>query len=386
MVQKSVDSFLSSPSALKQLQDQPQVQQLLGHALRENRIGHAYLFVGAPGSGKGAAAKALAQCVLCEHGGDASCEECIRISRGTHPDFHILSPQSATGYLIEQIRQLISDVNLAPMRGTYKIYLIDRADMLRENSANALLKTLEEPPSDTIFILSARSTSTVLSTIVSRCQVVTFKTLTDAAAQAAIMREISATKQEACIALSITKTPSRAVEFLQSPTRRNIRKQLIDIFNDLQRNDSWDVLTVAKELVDVAKIPLGDIRRAQEEALEQSEDFLTASALKQVEAANKRELTARERSGIIEMLAILESLLRDVLLRVEAINKDIVNTDAAGIIDRVASQTYTQGVLEALAAIQEAQNNLDCSVSVQLTLEVMLLHIKEALACPPLSR
>ncbi|MBF0903881.1 MAG: DNA polymerase III subunit delta', partial [Atopobium sp.] len=152
------------------------------------------------------------------------------------------------------------------------------------------------------------------------------------------------------------------------------------------RNDSWVVLTSAKELIEAAKIPLGDVRRAQEEALAQNEDFLTSAALKQVEAANKRELTARERSGIIEMLAILESLLRDVLLCCEAVDEEIVNTDAAGIIDRVASQTHTQGVLGALAAVQEAQYNLDRSVSPQLTLEVMLLHIKEALTCPPLSR
>ena len=85
------------------------------------------------------------------------------------------------------------------------------------------------------------------------------------------------------------------MEFLQSSTRKNIRRQLIDVFGNLLRNDSWDVLTSAKELIEAAKIPLGDVRRAQEEALAQNEDFLTSAALKQVEAANKRELTARER-------------------------------------------------------------------------------------------
>ena len=126
------------PQALTRLQDQPQVQNLLARALHEHKLSHAYLFVGAPGSGKGLAAKALAQCVLCAQGGDAACDDCIRISRGTHPDVHVLTPASANGYLIEQIRQLIADVSLAPMRSTHKIYVIDRADLLRENSANAL--------------------------------------------------------------------------------------------------------------------------------------------------------------------------------------------------------------------------------------------------------
>ena len=73
------------PQALTRLQDQPQVQNLLARALHEHKLAHAYLFVGAPGSGKGLAAKALAQCVLCAQGGDAACDDCIRISRGTHP-------------------------------------------------------------------------------------------------------------------------------------------------------------------------------------------------------------------------------------------------------------------------------------------------------------
>ena len=175
MTQESIPTAQNTyplPQALTRLQDQPQVQNLLARALHEHKLGHAYLFVGAPGSGKGLAARALAQCVLCAQGGDAACDDCIRISRGTHPDVHVLTPASANGYLIEQIRQLIADVSLAPMGSTHKIYVIDRADLLRENSANALLKTIEEPPADTIFILSARSSSAVLPTIVSRCQVV----------------------------------------------------------------------------------------------------------------------------------------------------------------------------------------------------------------------
>ena len=124
-------------------------------------MSHAYLFVGAPGSGKIAAAEAVAKSIVCPHGGDGTCEDCIRVSHHTHPDVHWYKPQSASGYLIGQVREIISDVMLAPIKAQNKVYVLDRADLLRTEAANALLKTIEEPPRDAIFILCARSTSTV---------------------------------------------------------------------------------------------------------------------------------------------------------------------------------------------------------------------------------
>ena len=99
--------------------------------------------------------------------------------------------------------------------------------------------------------------------------------------------------------------------------------------------------------------------------------------------ANKRELTARERSGIIEALAAADSLLRDVLVRCEGVPQKIVNEDAAAVVDRLAASTGTPGALTALDAVSSAGDDLAHNVSPQLALEVMLLRIKEALACPP---
>ena len=136
----------SASRALAAVADQPRVHDFLAQAIAEGRLSHAYLFVGAPGSGKLDAAEALAKCVVCPNGGDATCDECRRVSHHTHPDVHWLAPASATGYLADQIRDLIADVSLAPMRAKAKVYILDRADLLRGTAANALLKTLEEPP------------------------------------------------------------------------------------------------------------------------------------------------------------------------------------------------------------------------------------------------
>jgi DNA polymerase-3 subunit delta' len=110
---------------------------------------------------------------------------------------------------------------------------------------------------------------------------------------------------------------------------------------------------------------------------------LSAKALRQIEEANKRELTARERSGMMEALAAAESLLRDVLVRCEGAMEPIVNEDVEDAVNRIANASCTAGVLAALDACRSAASNIARNVTPQLALEVMLLAVKEALACQP---
>ena len=372
-----------TPAALDTLSDQARVRDFLATAVSEQRLSHAYLFVGAPGSGKHEAAEALAKCVVCPNGGDATCDECRRVAHRTHPDVRWLMPGSATGYLVAQIRELIEDASLAPTRARSKVYVLERAELLRGTAANALLKTLEEPPSGVMFILCARTTASMLPTIVSRCQQVPFRATSPRAGLDAVMRSCATDEREARIALAVAGAPARATEFLQSTARRQVRRLVVGTLDALARDDSWDVLLAAREIVAAVAVPLADVKQAQEDALRETQDFLTSAALKQVEDANKRALTARERSGMMEALAAAESVLRDVLVRCEAVDEAIVNEDAAATVDRIAAGCTTAGALRALDAVARAADDLSHNVSPQLTLEVMLLRIKEALACPP---
>ena len=288
-----------------------------------------------------------------------------------------------TGYLVDQVRDLIEGVNRAPSRARAKAYVIEKAGLLRGTSANALLKTIEEPPDGVVFILLARSVASVLPTIVSRCQVVPFRTIAPGVALDEVMHRSGASEWESRVALAVAGTPSRACEFLASPSRREVRRLVVRIMDELSRDDSWDVLCSARDLLTAVRVPLKDVQVAQDEAAKESADFLTASALKQVADANKRELTVRERSGIMEALAAADSLLRDVLVRCEDVSQKIVNEDAVAVVDRLAASTGTPGALAALEAVSSAADDLTHNVSPQLTLEVMLLRIKEALACPP---
>ena len=379
-------SAAAAPKALEALAQQPRVQRFFSAAVAEGRLSHAYLFVGAPGSGMKEAACAIAQCVVCPNRGDASCDECIRVAHRTHPDVRWLSPQSVSGYLVSQVRDLIEDVSLAPVRASSKVYVLDDVGMLRGTAANALLKTIEEPPAGVVFILIARTVASVLPTIVSRCQVIPFSIVSPDAAEKAVELACGATATEARIALSVAQTPERAAEFLKSMDRRQVRRIVVRVLGELERDDSWDVLKAAKEIVEAVRVPLGDLRDAQEKALDENSDYLAKSAMKRIEDANKRELTARERSGMMEALAAADSLLRDVLLRCEGVSTPIVNEDAADVVDRIAASSCTEATVRALDAITRASHNLTRNVSPQLTLEVMLLSVKEALACPPSSR
>ena len=137
---------------------QPQVRDFLRQSIKTGRTSHAYLFCGPTGSNKTSTAFALAQVLLCptnstpDKGGFCGkCDTCSRIKRKTHPDVRFLEPAGANGYLVEQIREVVSDCAFAPIQADKKIYILDRVDLLNHASANAFLKTLEEPPQNVVF-------------------------------------------------------------------------------------------------------------------------------------------------------------------------------------------------------------------------------------------
>ena len=141
------------------------------NALKENKVGHAYLFCGPRGTGKTSMARLLARAVNCEHPENAPCNECASCRaaiEGTHPD--IIEINAANETHVEDIRDLIDRARLSPMMGKHKIYIIDEVHQLSSSAASALLKTLEEPPEHVIFILATTDPQKLLKTIISRCQ------------------------------------------------------------------------------------------------------------------------------------------------------------------------------------------------------------------------
>lgn len=160
---------------------QQHIVSTLEHAITEGRLSHAYLFCGPRGTGKTTMARILAKALLCRNAEaaraegasgcmpDGTCEECELIAEGNHPDVYELDAASRTG--VDNVREeIINSVNFAPVRGRYKIYIIDEVHMLTTAAFNALLKTLEEPPAHVIFVLCTTDPQKILETILSRCQ------------------------------------------------------------------------------------------------------------------------------------------------------------------------------------------------------------------------
>lgn len=372
---------LSKKSLLLQLAGQDRVRGFLTSAVESGRTSHAYLFVGAPGSGKLEAAWALAQALLCQDGACGNCDDCRRVARHTHPDVRYVEPESTTGYLVEQIRELLDDVALAPIRAKGKVYIIDRAELLRANTANAILKTLEEPPAGVTFILLGTSTDVMLSTIVSRCQCVPFRAASPTSSAEQVMRATGLPLEKCRMAIGITGSTTRAVAFLKSADRQETRRQAVRAVGSLAHADAADILARAEALTLAAKAPLSKLASDQEKALERDADYLSRGAMKQLEARNKRELNARERSGIMEVLTCVRSLLRDCLLVLEEVPGGIVNEDARDTIERVTAKATPAGVCAAIDAVDAATKNVAKNVNPQLALEVMLFDMRKALAC-----
>lgn len=161
------------PQTFDDVVGQQHVVETLEHAVLEGRTSHAYLFCGPRGTGKTTMARILAKALLCEQGPghlpDGTCEQCRLIAEGEHPDVYELDAASRTG--VDNVREeIINRVSYAPARGRYKVYIIDEVHMLTTAAFNALLKTLEEPPSHVVFVLCTTDPQKIPATILSRVQ------------------------------------------------------------------------------------------------------------------------------------------------------------------------------------------------------------------------
>ena len=165
------------PRSFSQVVGQPHITDTLKNELKSGRISHAYLFTGSRGTGKTTCAKILAKAVNCLHPQEGDpcnqCEMCVSIDEGAELD--ILEIDAASNNGVENIRELRENAVFTPAKGKYRVYIIDEVHMLSTGAFNALLKTLEEPPTHVVFILATTEVHKLPATILSRCQRFDFK-------------------------------------------------------------------------------------------------------------------------------------------------------------------------------------------------------------------
>lgn len=212
----------------------------LRRGLAQGRLPHAFLFVGPEGIGKRSFADVFAQALLCERVPEAEldpcgvCPSCLQSTAGTHPDVHRVSrPEDKHELSIKLIRDLTLDLGLKPINGRRKVAIIDDADSLNDEAANAFLKTLEEPPPGSVLILIGTSTEAQLDTIISRCRVLRFDPLPEAdLAHVLLDRGVTDDPAEAARLAHLADGSVSRARGLADPTLDSFRRALIDNLAD----------------------------------------------------------------------------------------------------------------------------------------------------------
>ncbi|MCM8766302.1 MAG: DNA polymerase III subunit delta' [Candidatus Omnitrophica bacterium] len=163
---------------MKKILGKERIFNFLVSSFRQNKLSHAYLFLGPEGVGKAFTAKLFAQFINCERRESfpcLKCGPCVKIEENRHPDVYWIKPEEGSqGIKIEVVRSLQEKIALKPYEAGYKIFILEKADSLLEEASHCLLKTLEEPPGDALLILLAEEKERIFPTILSRCQIIRF--------------------------------------------------------------------------------------------------------------------------------------------------------------------------------------------------------------------
>jgi DNA polymerase-3 subunit delta' len=362
---------------------QDTVVETLKSSLERGNLSHAYLFLGKAGLGKTAAAYALAASLICEKGGCGTCSVCSRIKRGIHPDVQIIEPIGATGYLIDQIRDIIHQVSRAPVESDHKVYILYGVDQFNDSSANAFLKTLEEPPHNVTFILFAHSLGAIISTIRSRCQIIRFKPLPPQTMIDLLCARTGCSVSDARCALAACGDVLRdAQEYINSIARQNTRDEVVLTFQNLLQMDDAEVIDAAKRIMDQACGPVAELRATHEADTLNKSDFLSRTGLKELEKTQKRQLTAYQHRCIREVFTVFASVLRDVVCMMVDASALASNGDVLEDSTRFGADLKPADIARCLEAVECASARVDAHVDPRLTLEVMLFEIRKVRTCP----
>lgn len=319
----------------------------LERGFREGRLSHAYLLTGPPGVGKMLLAVELAQMVNClgEERPCGQCGQCQRIASGLHADVRVVAVEtqtetegrSRTVITIGQVREVQREASLKPFEGRCRVFIFDGAEYMREDAANCLLKTLEEPPDQVMLVLLASDASTLLPTILSRCQCLDLKPLPLELVASELMARYQADAENAKeVARLSGGRPGWAFRAMSEPEL-------------LERR--------AERLSAIEAVVHGSLEERFEYASRQAAIFL------------------RDREAVRQELDLWLGWWRDVLVVKEGAPDFAVNLSRLEALKAVAGKLSAAQVVRAIRAVQEALEHLERNVNSRLALDNLVLAL-----------
>ena len=316
------------------------ILKYISSAVENNRVSHAYILNGERGSGKKMLANLFAMTLLCETGDNepcGKCHSCKQAESGNHPDIIRVTHEKPNSISVDDIRtQVNNTVDIKPYQGPYKIYIIPQADMMTPQAQNAILKTIEEPPSYAVFLLLTENAETLLPTINSRCVMLKLRNIKDTLIKKYLMEnlEIPDYKADMCTAFA-QGNMGRAIMLANSDHFNEIREEAVQLLKHISEMELNEIVAAVKNI-----------------------------------SVYKLEIT--------DYLDIIMIWYRDVLLykATKEIDKVVFKDQLQSIKEQARKSSY-EGIELILESLEKAKARLKANVNFDLVMELLFLTIKE---------
>ncbi len=353
----------------------------------DTRLAHAWLFTGPPGSGRSVAARAFAAALQCDTGGCGTCHACKTVLGGTHADVRLVATELLS-LGIDEVRDLVQIAHRRPSTGRWRIVIVEDADRMVERTGNVLLKSIEEPPERTIWLLCAPGPDDVLVTIRSRCRPVRLRLPSPTQVAELLVRRDGVDPAMASFAARAAQSHvGMARRLARDEGVRNRRQEVLNLAFELR-----DVPTAVTRAADLMEVATEEATAATQErdgaeraALLHSLGAEAAGALppavrsqlKQLEKEQKSRATRFRRDVIDRALLDLLSVYRDVLILQLGAEVELVNGHLGERLQRIAQRSRPEQTLARMDAIGEARERIAANVNPQLAMEAMALQLLE---------
>ncbi|MEY4418634.1 MAG: hypothetical protein RIQ88_1072 [Actinomycetota bacterium] len=378
---------MSTPRVFKDVVSQPEaIAELLSEVRKESDIHHAWLFTGPPGSGRSELAFAFAAAIVCDQGGCGICNSCVMVQVGNHPDVNVLNTEKVQ-INIDEVNEFIDKSLQKSAIAKYRVMIIEDADRMTERTSNLLLKSLEEPPKGTIWMLCAPGEVDLLPTIRSRVRRIRLK-VPEVALVAELLMEKYGVEEKLAFQ-SAAQAQSHIGMARRLATNTEARKRRTEALNAvLSIIDIPSAMAASTLLLKIAESD-GAQLSAEQDAQERNEMLarlglteeskLTPSSraqLKRLEETQKRRATRSKRDGLDRIFVDLMGLYRDVLTIQLGSSQGLINPDREADIRALAKDISQARAIHAIEKIQEVRYRMDRNVKDSLLLDSLAVSLR----------